>query len=114
MECCFTEKRPGRSWWLPSWPWASDVPFVTRKTTSLLKSIRRSVASRLREVICLLCSALVGHKEGVKKMEPASARLDIVTGQLWVWSNTAIGCPERVQSLCPWRYSEPDWTQPLD
>lgn len=28
--------------------------------------------------------------------------------------NTSTGCPETLRTLCPWGYSKPDWTQPLD
>lgn len=65
------------------------------------------------------------------KMEPNSSHWCLLAGQ-GRWTQTEIeelqfkckktpfgsdessgtGSPERLQSLHPWRYSEPDWTQP--
>ena len=66
-------------------------------------------------------------RDGVKKTEPDSFQRCPVTGQeamgtnwntggspwtsgntfsLWGWPSIGTGCPERLWSLCPWRYSE--------
>lgn len=47
-------------WCTISCPWASSV-LVARKVCGMLEYIRKSNASRAREVILLLCSALVRH-----------------------------------------------------